>query len=1067
MEMLIDLYEKVLGKCPQKGITFIRENGQRNRLTYAEIAEKAVARGAFLKDSGCRPKDFLIFQIYDDQEFLIHFWACIFYGFVPVLMNPALEIPGAPAEGETLKKIYFHLDKPKIIVSETMYGAYLELAGKTGIERSHMIHTGEGGGRETGGEFFLPKERHLSPEDTALLFLTSGTTGTPKCVMQTNKAAVSRENALKKVFDYENRTFLNWMPLEHPGGLFMAHLNGLSNYGEQIQVEKGYILQNITRWLDLIEEFQVNWSWAPHFAYVLLKKEAEKQTVPRDLSSVVNLLDGGEMVDARTGKEFVRFFEKFGLRECALQPAWGMCETCSGVLYNNDFNFGSGGTAEYKGRTFTKIGKPLPGIDVRIVDEKGVPLKDGEVGVFQIRGKEVTKGYYKNAGENENVFTEDGWFNTGDAGFLSEGSVILTGREKDVVIVNGLNYANAEIEALIGELEEVRSSYVAVCQCVDQNGAEQVIAFFTPQSHTEPVYARRKVLAEVKKKLHIHLAEAIPLPQEEVSKSNLEKIQRARIAKKYQDGGFKDIQEAMREKEAKMKRTEIPDWFLKEIFVKERFAERGRVEALRLMVSHNYLKGELARLAEIAADSGVIIFQGDFPRLRALGQKIARGQIPCSRLICLTECRYPLEKRKPRDVPGGQEAGFLKCLEAECGAKCMLLDIDDFSDPVSVKTAVSYIRRGKAQSGIFTVRKEDVFQLKLEAMDSDDGKGGFTYGGLYIVTGGLGGIGRLLCRYLLSFYRAKIVMIGRRDIEKDSQYRQTLCLLKQIAETVHYEKANVADYEAIKRVVEKYEQKYRMGISEILHLSGVGNLKEHWQKAERRLIANCDEELYEEMFEAKITGTRNLYRIAADRKDVRLLLFGSTNGFFGTASFGAYSAANSFLPAFARAKQQEGENILCVNSGSWKNTGLSYDSGFEDMGRNKGFYDIEGDAGVISIERCLGAKACSVYIGLDQRKNYIKKYMLQEIPQEEKKQEREISAFDEMDRRLIKIWEKVLDGKVRHPGDDFFELGGDSIKAFQLPKEIQKEFGTELSAREIFRFSRFDEMKKRIKERVD
>ena len=59
-----------------------------------------------------------------------------------------------------------------------------------------------------------------------------------------------------------------------------------------------------------------------------------------------------------------------------------MCETCSGVLYNNDFNYGSGGTAEYKGRTFTKIGKPLPGIDVRIVDVNGVPLKAGEVGVF-------------------------------------------------------------------------------------------------------------------------------------------------------------------------------------------------------------------------------------------------------------------------------------------------------------------------------------------------------------------------------------------------------------------------------------------------------------------------------------------------------------------------------------------------------------------------------------------------------------------------------------------------------------------------------------------------------------
>ena len=1064
IKMIGDIFRNLLEICPQKGITFISENGGRKRLSYFEIAKLARKRGEYLKSAGCKPKDFIIFQTYKDIDFTVDFWACMFFGFVPVLMNPVFDMKKNSAEGETLKSIYAHLEKPKILVGGGMHEEYKKFAENLGIETQNIICGDEYG--EFEGENPIPTENYLKDTDIALIFLTSGTTGVPKCVMQTNKAAVAREAALQEVFDYENMIFLNWMPLEHPGGVLMAHLNAVSNCGEQIQVEKGYILQNITRWFDLMEELGANWSWAPHFAYVLLKKEAEKQNKKWDLSKIVQLLNGGEMVDAKTGKEFVNYFKKFGLQKNVLQPAWGMCETCSGVLYNNDFDFEGGGIRDFNGRILTAIGKPLPKIQVRIADENDNPLQDGEVGVFQIKGDEVTLGYYKNDAENAKVFTKDGWFNTGDAGFIAYGSVILTGREKDVVIINGLNYANAEIESVIDGIDEVKNSCVAVCQCANKNGDEEVVAFFTPSARTEPVCACEKALKTVKKKLRIDLTKAIAVPEEEISKSNLEKIQRAKIAKKYSQGYFESFENALTEKKNFAENTAVPNWFLTENFVERPAQIYNLTENVRLQVSLNYLKEMLLQNVCESENGETIVFQGDFEELKSLGKQIAKGEIKCRRLVYLTENMYCLDENEKQIFDEGEIAGFLKCLAAESGVQCVNIDLDDFSNEESIKTALCDIFAENIACDTVAVRGGKRYELKLENVDFEKENGGFTYGGLYIITGGLGGIGRLICKYLLKFYNAKIVILGRRNIEQDGEYKSVFENLQSIGDDVFYEKANAADYENMKNVAEKYEKKFRCEISEIIHAAGMGNLKEHWREKEKRLIANCDDELYKKMLEAKKTGTENLYKIAEQRKGARLVLCGSTNGFFGTASFGAYSAANSFLRTFAFSKRGKEGKVLCINFSSWKNTGLSFESGFENLGANKGFYDIEEDSGALSIEKRLKTHSPSVFVGLNPEKNYIKKYMAQGETQNITPSKKEEIVFDENDLRLANIWEKILGVKAQSHGDDFFELGGESIKAFVLPKEIKSEFGIDFNAKDVFRFSRFDEMKKIIEERL-
>src|SRR5262249_10158631 len=135
---------------------------------------------------------------------------------------------------------------------------------------------------------------------------------------------------------------------------------------------------------------------------------------------------------------------------------------------------------------FVEVGSPLPGVSLRIVDAQNSIVDEGTVGSLQITGVPVTSGYYKNPELNREGFTGEGGFKTGELGFIRQCRVSVTGRERDVVIINGANYYSHEIEAVVEEVAGVEVSYTAACAVRGPGvGTDQLAIFFHPTSSDE------------------------------------------------------------------------------------------------------------------------------------------------------------------------------------------------------------------------------------------------------------------------------------------------------------------------------------------------------------------------------------------------------------------------------------------------------------------------------------------------------------------------------------------------------------------------------------------------------
>src|SRR6185369_5750423 len=197
-------------------------------------------------------------------------------------------------------------------------------------------------------------------------------------------------------------------------------------------------------------------TFAPNFAYgLLLDRERELASRRWDLSSVRYVLNGAEAIVARTARRFLTALAPHGLRATAMRPAWGMSETSSGVTYGDTFTLDR--TSD--DQPFVEVGAPIPSVAMRIVDDHDAVVNEGVVGRLQISGATVMQGYFDAPDQPREAFTRDGWFKTGDLGVIRDGRVTVTGREKDVIIVNSVNYYSHAIESVVDALDGVEPSF--------------------------------------------------------------------------------------------------------------------------------------------------------------------------------------------------------------------------------------------------------------------------------------------------------------------------------------------------------------------------------------------------------------------------------------------------------------------------------------------------------------------------------------------------------------------------------------------------------------------------------
>ena len=312
-----------------------------------------------------------------------------------------------------------------------------------------------------------------SGDDLALIQFSSGTTVHPKPAALSHRAVVAQTKALNAHWPDEDgciNSGVSWLPLYHDMGLIGCVMTALERPGTMTLIPPELFLARPAVWLRALSSYRATISVAPNFAFGLcIEKIKDEQLVGVDLSNWTIALCGAEPVVPRVLNRFIETFEPFGLRSSALTPVYGLSEATLAVTFSDlgrpfvsrrfdrDLLSTAGRAVESEdGLELASLGRPLEGVELRIVDGDRSDLPPGVVGEVLVRGPSVMEGYFDRPNATQEVM-RDGWLDTGDLGFLHAGELFLSGRKKDVLILRGRNHAPTEVESVVDEINGVRS----------------------------------------------------------------------------------------------------------------------------------------------------------------------------------------------------------------------------------------------------------------------------------------------------------------------------------------------------------------------------------------------------------------------------------------------------------------------------------------------------------------------------------------------------------------------------------------------------------------------------------
>lgn len=327
--------KRAAGNAPDNGVFYLNQDGEEDFQSYPELVEDAERILTGLRRIGLKPGDKVIFQLDDNRGFISCHWACLFGGFVQVPISIA---PTYKEKNLTVNKLintWKSLDRPVFLTTRNLESALYELAASEEMSELRLIIFEDLLNNKPDRQWV-----EAAPDDVVIFLLTSGSTGVPKLVQQCHRSLLSRSAGTVELNGFTlDEVTLNWMPLDHVGGIVMWHIRDVYLACRQIHVPTQMILEKPLLWLDIIDKYRASLTWAPNFAYGLINDQLSKQERGNwDLSSMRSILNGGEAVVAKTARKFLKLLAPYGLPPKSMQPAWGMSETCSGVTHSLQFS---------------------------------------------------------------------------------------------------------------------------------------------------------------------------------------------------------------------------------------------------------------------------------------------------------------------------------------------------------------------------------------------------------------------------------------------------------------------------------------------------------------------------------------------------------------------------------------------------------------------------------------------------------------------------------------------------------------------------------------------------------
>jgi len=551
---LTDLLADVHGK--DREIRFIDGENDESTVRFADLWGRAAALLGSLQTRGMRPGDELIIFSKSNESFVVAFWAAVLGGMVPVPVAVGI------SDEHRLKlfRILSQLERATLFTESDLLARLQEFSAKRQLDEitavlnsnTMLISDVDPAGH---GEVF-----ESSPDDIAFIQYSSGSTSDPKGVVLTHRNLCTNIRAIVEACNWgEDDQSLSWMPLTHDMGLIGYHLSVLAAGMNHAVMDTSVFVRRPLLWMSKANELRATQLCSPNFGYKHFLKLFQRKGLPDlDLSCVKLILNGAEPISWELCEEFLDALAPHGLKRTTMFPVYGLAEATVGVSIpkpETEYSrvtmdrhslrvgepFREVNADDEHAVSFVRVGDAIRDVSIRITDDDDNAVDAGVVGNIQLRGGSVTERIYGDESATRELFTDDGWLRTGDCGVFVDEQLLITGRLKDIIIVNGQNYYPHDIEEIIARLEGLDLNKVVVAGATPKGGqTEELIAFILYRQSVEEfgptIEQVRDVVGE---QAGLEIDNVIPVAR--IPKTTSGKVQRAKLLQSYFDGEFDEV----------------------------------------------------------------------------------------------------------------------------------------------------------------------------------------------------------------------------------------------------------------------------------------------------------------------------------------------------------------------------------------------------------------------------------------------------------------------------------------------------------------------------------------------
>lgn len=464
-------------------------------LTLDQLLRGANSYASALTRANIQPGEVVVLILQHGEDLVYAFWGAILHGAIPSIM-PFLTEKLSPERYRADLSALISVTRPAAIVTYPEFESEVRSALKEGDSVREVIVTDK-----------IKKQGRLDfdslagfqrkPEDIVILQHSSGTTGLQKGVALSHRAVFNQLDAYGKSLKLtDDDVVVSWLPLYHDMGLIagfiMPILSGIH-----------LVLQSPFDWvrapyklMQAVTTYHGTLSWLPNFAYnFCAQKIRDRHLEGVDLSSWRAIINCSEPVRWESHNAFCEKFKGYGLKREALQTSYAMAENVfavtqspldgePAVLEIEREAFMSERVAklvegvsnsEHPTMKMMSSGRPLENVDVKVLGEDRNELPERVIGEVALRSDCMLTGYYHREDATRQAF-HDGWYLTGDYGFISNGEVFVSGRKKDMIIVGGKNVYPQDLESLTYEVPGVHAGRsVAFGMFDEEQGTEDVV----------------------------------------------------------------------------------------------------------------------------------------------------------------------------------------------------------------------------------------------------------------------------------------------------------------------------------------------------------------------------------------------------------------------------------------------------------------------------------------------------------------------------------------------------------------------------------------------------------------